>query len=471
MTRLAFITLFIAVLIANGACADAQAAPPRQSIWNVVDFGAIGDGSTLDTAAISNAIVACSEAGGGTVLIPGGHYLTGAIELKSHVRLELDTGATLLASQQASDYPLVEDPWEPGKHWLSALLYAHDAEDVIVAGGGTIDGQGASWWAPVLAMKAKRHIRSEDPTRTYEPPPPSSNPDVPGSLPGLPMGRPQLIRFLRCTDVVIEDVKLLDSPEWNIHPLLCDRVRIDGVTIGAHIPSPNTDGIDPESCRCVRITNCRIDDGDDCITLKSGENESGRRVGRPDEDIMIADCITYNGHGGVTIGSEMSGGIRNVTVANCVFHGTDSGIRIKSQRGRGGIIEGLSFNNIIMQDVPHPFVITTFYMGKDKPGDSYPVSESTPRVRDILISNVTVRGAMDAGSITGLRELPISDITFSNVHVRARHGFSCTNATDVSFRDCVFETSDAAALSTRDCSDIDSQRLAVEHPATRPDGS
>jgi polygalacturonase len=437
----------------------------------VVDFGAIGDGKTLDTAAFSKAITACVEAGGGTVLVPGGRYLTGAIGLRSHVCLEIGAGATLLASQRSSDYPLVEDPWEPGRHWLSALIYAHDAQDITVTGNGTIDGQGALWWAPILAMKAKRHPLPEDPTGTYDPPPPPTNPAVPGSLPGLPLGRPQLIRFLRCGNVIVEHVTLLDSPEWNIHPLLCDGVRIEGVTISAHIPAPNTDGIDPESCRSVQILDCRVDDGDDCITLKSGENEAGRRMARPDEDILIANCTTYHGHGGVTIGSEMSGGVRNVTVANCVFHGTESGIRIKSQRGRGGVIEGVSFDNIVMEDVPHPFVMTTFYMGKDKPGEIYPVSESTPRLRNILVTNVTVDGAMDAGSITGLREMPVSNITFSNVHVQARHGFACTNATGVRFHDCVIETDNGAGLVTRDCSDIDAKDLAIDHPATRPDGS
>ena len=320
-------------------------------------------------------------------------------------------------------------------------------------------------------MKAKRHPMREDPTKTYEPSPASTNPDLPAALPGLPRGRPQLIRFLRCTNVAIEGITLLDAPEWNIHPLLCDGVRIDAVTIKAHIPSPNTDGIDPESCRGVQIVNCSVDDGDDCITLKSGENDSGRKMGRPDEDILISNCVTYHGHGGVTIGSEMSGGVRNVTVTNCVFHGTDCGIRIKSQRGRGGVIEGISFSNIVMQDVPHPFVITTFYMGKDKPGESYPVTESTPRLRDILVTNVTVRGATDAGAITGLREMPVSDITFSNVHVRARHGFSCTNATGVRFRDCLFETEDNSGLLTHDCGDIDSQTLVIGHPAMTPGGS
>ncbi len=471
MTRPGLSSLFIAALIAAGICADTRAASLRPPIWNVADFGAVGDGRTLDTGAISKAITACFEAGGGTVLIPGGRYLTGALELKSHVCLEIDEGATLLASQNSSDYPMVESPWEPEKRWMSALIYAHDAADITVTGNGTIDGRGASWWGPILAMKAKRHARSEDPTGTYDPPPAPPQPQIVGSLPGLPLGRPQLIRFLRCTSVVVEHVTLLDSPEWNIHPLLCDGVRIDGVTISAHIPSPNTDGIDPESCRSVQILNCRVDDGDDCITLKSGEDESGRRMGRPDEDILIANCTTYHGHGGVTIGSEMSGGVRNITVNNCVFHGTDSGIRIKSQRGRGGVIEGVAFDNIVMEDVPHPFVITTFYMGKDKPGETYPVSDSTPRLRDILITNVTVRGATDAGTITGLREMPVSDITFSNVHVRSRHGFSCTNATGVHFQDCVFETEDEAGLLTRDCSDIDSQTLAIDHPATRPAGS
>jgi polygalacturonase len=214
----------------------------------------------------------------------------------------------------------------------------------------------------------------------------------------------------------------------------------------------------------VQIINCRIDTGDDCVTLKSGLNETGRRAGRPDENITIANCVMMKGHGGVTIGSEMSGGVRNVTVANCVFQGTDSGIRIKSQRGRGGVVEGLTVANVVMQDVPHPFTITTFYAGSDRPGDVYPVDAGTPRFRDFLFSDITARGAKDAGSITGLREMPVADISFNNVQVQAETGFTCVNAQGITFLDTVIDTERGPALMLRNAGGIDTARLRTRMP-------
>ena len=235
-------------------------------------------------------------------------------------------------------------------------------------------------------------------------------------------GRPQLIQIARSKDVVIEHVHLINSPSWTVHPLLCEFVRVDGITIENPVPSPNTDGINPESCRNVQIMNCRIDVGDDCVTLKIGINELGRKMGKPDENITITNCVMLKGHGGVTIGSEMSGGVRNVVVSNCVFQGTDVGIRIKSQRGRGNVVEGLTASNIVMQEVRSAFTITTFYMGSDKPEDVFPVNEGTPRFRDFHFSNITARGSDTAGEVTGLREMPIEDITFSEVHIQAKTG-------------------------------------------------
>ena len=272
------------------------------------------------------------------------------------------------------------------------------------------------------------------------------------------------MRFVNCTDVVIEHVSLKDSPSWNIHPLFCQRVRVDGVTISAHVPSPNTDGINPESCRNVQIMNCRIDVGDDCVTLKSGIDEVGRKMNRPDEDITITNCVMNQGHGGVTIGSEMSGGVHNVVVSNCVFHGTDCGIRIKSQRGRGGVVEGLAVSNIVMQDVPHPFQITTFYMGSDKPTDQFPVDDGTPRFRDMLFSNITARGAKEAGSITGLREMLIENLTFANVHIQSDTAMTCTNAKQISFHDVVIDTKSGPAVIQKSCESIDSAGLSTHAP-------
>jgi polygalacturonase len=421
------------------------AKPP--GVFNVRDYGAAGDGKRLDTAALNRAVEACVKAGGGTVVVPAGRYLTGTITLQSHVTLALDGGATLVASQDPADYPLEADAWEPEKQILAPLIDARDAENVTVTGRGTIDGQGAVWWHRLDLASPKRGMAG------------AATSEEKAEAAKLTHGRPQLIRFTRCKDVAIEGISLRDSPEWNVHPLLCEDVRVDGVTINAPSNSHNTDGIDPQSCRNVRIVNCRIDTGDDCVTLKSGLNELGRRMGRPDENITIANCVMLHGHGGVTIGSEMSGGVRNVTITNCVFQGTNIGIRIKSQRGRGGVVEGVTASNIVMQDVPDAFVITMFYMGSDKPGDIFPVDEGTPRFRDFLFSNITARGGRSAGSITGLRERPVEDVTFTNVHVQAQTGFTCTDAAGITFNDVTIDPESGPAITLRGSHDIDTQRL------------
>jgi polygalacturonase len=465
----------VAGLVMGVPVASFADAPPSHgaAVWSVTDFGAVGDGKTLNTAAFARTVAACSSAGGGTVLVPPGRYLTGAIELKSHMRFSVEPGATLLASEDAADYPMVEYVWDTHQRCISSLLYAHDAEDVTVTGRGTIDGQGFRWWAPILAHKGKKAKKREPgPGADADAPSPTTGPvvvDNAATSPELPYGRPQLIRLLRCRDVVIEGLSLLNSPEWNVHPVFCRDVRVDGLTITAHVPSPNTDGINPESCRGVQIVNCRIDNGDDCITLKSGIDEAGRRLATPDEDIRIANCVTYHGHGGVTIGSEMSGGVHNVVVTNCVFHGTDNGIRIKSQRGRGGVVEDVTYSNLVMDGVPHPFTITSFYSGKDKPDQVFPVTVGTPTIRDINISNVLVRGAATAGSITGLQEMPIENVTFSNVQVQADKGFTCTNAQGVRFLDCRFDVKLGPAMTTVRSTDIDVGRLgASTRPSTGP---
>jgi len=430
----------------------AMKAAPATALFNVRDYGAAGDGKHLETAAINKAVAACAAAGGGTVYLPPGKYLTGAIVLQSHVTLDLDAGATILASENPDDYPACKDPWGEAKTELSSLIYAEDAENITLTGRGTINGQGQVWWKRQWLATPKKGM---------------SGPKTPedfAEIKKISQGRPQLIRLVRCHDVVIEHLNLTNSPSWNVHPIFCDFVRVDGLTVAATVPSPNTDGINPEGCRNVQIINCRIDVGDDCVTLKSGINETGRRMGRPDENITVANCVMMKGHGGVVIGSEMSGGVHNVTVANCVFQGTDNGIRIKSQRGRGNVVEGLTVANVVMQDVPHPFTITTFYHGDDKPGDVFPVDEGTPRFRDFHFSNITARGAADAGGITGLREMPIENISFNNVHIQAAKGFTCTNAREISFLDVVINTGEGPALILRNATDVDSSRLRTQTP-------
>jgi polygalacturonase len=426
--------------------ADARGAD--EAVFNIRTHGAVGDGKSLNTKAINAAIDACTAAGGGVVYVPPGRYLTGTVYLKSHVTLKLEGGAFLLGSENPDDYPVAKDPWggrERREH--AALIHAEDAENITITGRGTIDGQGGIWW---------KRVRLNDPRKF--PPGPLTDADR-AEAAKLAHGRPNLIRLVRCNDVVLESVNLCDSPSWTVHPMFCDRLRIDNISIKspgemAH----NTDGINPESCSNVQILNCRVDTGDDGITIKSGKNEAGREMGRPCENITIANCVIYRAHGGVTIGSEMSGDVRNVVVTNCVFKGTDNGIRLKTERGRGGVVEGLVVSNIVMQDVPYPFHMTMFYTRGDLT-KAEPIDEGTPKFRDMLFSNITARGAKAAGMMLGLPEMPIEDVTFSNVHIEAGEGFGITNAKEVVFLDSTIRTADGPAVILTNSTGVDTERL------------
>ncbi|MBN1814480.1 MAG: glycoside hydrolase family 28 protein [Anaerolineae bacterium] len=362
-------------------------------VFSIRDYGAVGDGQTLDTPAIQAAIAACGRAGGGTIYIPAGDYVTGSIFLKSDCTLYLDAGATLLGSLEAADYPAVDNRWEGTNRKTHAPLIGGDGlENVAVVGRGTVDGRGTFWW--------KMH---EEGTLDYP--------------------RPRLISFSRCTDVLVEGVTLTNSPSWTLHPFACENVTVDKVTIVNPSDSPNTDGINPESCRDVHIANCHVDVGDDCVTIKSGTEQDRGKLS-PCENITITNCTMVHGHGGVVIGSEMSGDVRNVVISNCVFVGTDRGIRLKSRRGRGGVVEDIRVTNVVMKDVLCPFIMNLYYgcgaWGTDKVSDKspWPVNEGTPHFRRVHFSDVTAREVQYAAAfIYGLAEMFVEDVSFSNVAV------------------------------------------------------
>lgn len=345
------------------------------------------------TDAFRAAVEAIDAAGGGVLTVPAGLYRSRSIKLCGNMTLDLQTGARLSFFEKPDGYPLIDMEFEgiPGKAAMP-LIFADRAENIRVTGGGVLDGNGALWWQAAREKK-------------------------------LPFERPYLVCFRECRDVVLENVTLLNSPVWTVHPLRCENVSVRGVTIRNPADSPNTDGINPNSCRNVRISDCLIDVGDDCIAIKSGTEDTPEK--RPTENVLISNCLMRNGHGGVVVGSEMSGDIRNVQVTGCVFQGTDRGIRVKTRRRRGGRIENLSFSDILMDGVMCPFVFNMHYFcGKDgktrhvwdkKP---YPVDEGTPRVSDIRISNVTaVNATACAGYAYGLSEMPISRLSFSDVTV------------------------------------------------------
>lgn len=362
--------------------------------FNVRDHGALGDGQTLDSPAIQSAIDACAAQGGGTITLPAGHYVSGSLFLRDNISLHLNPGAVILGSENPEDYPIVHSRWE-GKHQetYAPLIAGQNINNITVTGRGMIDGRGAIWW------QAKKDGSLKHP-------------------------RPRLISFSDCTNILIEGITAINSPSWTINPIHCQNVNIRGITIINPTDSPNTDGINPDSCRLVRISDCYVSVGDDCITIKSGtEHEHPNRYA-PCRDIAITNCTLERGHGGVVIGSEMSGGVKNVVISNCVFIGTDRGIRIKSRRGRGGEIEDIRVSNLIMDGVLCPFTMNLYYhigvRGNTDVSDKNPrsVDDTTPRLRRIHFSHITARDVKHAaGFLYGLAEMPLEDISFTDVSI------------------------------------------------------
>jgi polygalacturonase len=458
--RLAALGLVFAVGM-SGARAD-SAVPP--GALDVRAYGAVPDGKTKCTEAVRKAIDTAAAQGGGTVYFPAGQFLIGPIRLKSHITLYLDAGAVVKFSTDFDDYlPMVPSRWEGIEVTnFSPLISAFDAEDIAICGRGTLDGQGKAWWdyyhqvaaAGVSASRSKWQeefrLRNADAIASsgYK-------------LLALGFLRPPFIQPYRCKNVLIEGVTVTNSPFWTVTPLYCENVTIHAVTV--HNPeSPNTDGINPDSCRNVHISDCDISVGDDCITIKSGRDADGRRVGRPAENYTITNCTMAHGHGGVVIGSEMSGGVRNITIANCVFDGTDRGIRIKSARGRGGVIEDVRVSNVVMRQIRREAIVLTTFYEKSAPE---PASERTPVFRNIRFSGIT-GDAKVAGELTGLAEKPLQGISFSDVQLDASRGFTLTDAEDVSFHQVVINTEKGPAIVADNTNGLELSGVRTSRPHT-----
>jgi len=352
-------------------------------------LGAMGDGHTKDTLALQRAIDHCAKAGGGTVHLAPGTYLSAPLDLKSHVHLQLDKGATLLGSSDMADYPLRED----AKWRLVSLIHADHAVDIALTGEGTINGSGQVWWDRQRARK-------------------KGDPEAP---------RPLLIDLTNSKQILIEGITIQNSPQYNVTAFWCDGLIVRNVTIlNPGHTAPNTDGIDPVSTSHVLIEHTTIDTGDDNVAIKSGLVERGD-PNIPSTDITIRDCIFRNGHG-LSIGSETAGGVRNVTVERVHFDGTRQGIRIKSARGRGNDIGNFVYRDITMDNVETPIQITEYYTGKVKDDQGQPLTEHTPRFHDITIENLTATNAKFAMSIEGLPESLIKNLVLTNVHITSTNG-------------------------------------------------
>ena len=366
------------------------------AVCNVRDYGAKGDGTTKDTAAIQKAIDTCEQKGGGTVVLPAGTYLSAPIVLKSNITLHLDKDATLLGSPDHADYPAITEFRAPG---LQALVSATNASNVTIDGEGTIDGNGKSWWE--MAWK----IRGS------------------GIL-GSPHPRPRLVVFDHCDHVLIEGVTIENSPMWQVVPYYSNDVTIRNVRILAAIPSPNTDAIDPFSSSNVLIENVYSDVGDDNVAIKSGMIDSPG-PDSPSRNITVRDCIFMHGHG-VSVGSELSGGAHNILVENVEFNGTNNGIRVKANRDRGHPVYNLVFRNITMQNVKNALVISEYYPRIMPPNgvSAAPVGRLTPHFSNIVLQNVTATDSKNAGAIVGLPESPVKDVILQNVEISAQNGMA-----------------------------------------------
>jgi lysophospholipase L1-like esterase len=367
-----------------------------EKVFDVRQFGAKGNGKMPDTEAIQKALDECGKAGG-TVRLKAGTYLSKPIFLRSNTTLQLDEGATLKATDEPNDFA---DP-NGGNNPL-AFVNGNSLTNVAIVGKGTIDGSGARWWEPV--RQAKKAKQPE------------------------PRRRPRMVLLSGCVGVRIKDVTLTNSPSFHLVPRDCEDVDIVRVTIRAPEDAPNTDAIDPSTSRYVSISNCVIDVGDDNIAIKSGHADPAH-PNAASEYITVTDCTFLHGHG-MSIGSDTVGGVRNLTVKHCTFENTESGIRIKSARDRGGLVENVSYSDITMKNVKIPINITAHYpkIPKESEDTAQPITKLTPIYRNIRISNLEGTSFRSAGFIVGLPECPISDVVLENVHITAPKGLTIRNA-------------------------------------------
>jgi len=411
------LALLVTSLSARAATPDDVPPAPRipSRTFSITDFGGIGDGKTINTMAFSKTVDVCEKAGGGSVIVPPGVYLTGPFTLGSHMALVIRKGATIQATGKFSDSglpdPLPATQGELNRYHglLRPLISASDVTDLAIRGEGVIDGAGAPWWA-----KSDRASR------------------VTGAL---YVPRPNLVVIKGCTRLLVSGVTLRNSPYFHLVPKDCNDVLIDGIKVHAPPDSPNTDAVDPGPCNNVLIRHILTDTGDDDIAFKAGGDG-------PVQNVTVTDCTFLHGHG-VSFGSETNGGVRNVLIKNCTFENTGTAIRIKTDRDRGGLVQDVTYRDITMKNVDQAIYINLFY--NDRMLASYPqpapVTRTTPIIRNILIKNITCVNAKTAGEITGLPESPTAELTLENVNITAWSGFNIQDSKGLTFENVSFTTS------------------------------
>ncbi|MDA3817254.1 MAG: glycoside hydrolase family 28 protein [Prolixibacteraceae bacterium] len=415
-------------------------------MYNITEFGAVADSLHINTEAIQSAIDKCAGNGGGTVVVPSGTFLSGAIFFKQGVNLEIKENGVLKGTTNMADYKLVQTRWEGEERiWISALVNVFDVKGFRLIGKGTIDGSGDVWFS---GRRSHSGFDKNEDEQAYLP---SNVGPVRKGAPGLGVkgglpattnspafelkeielesyARPRLIAIQNCQDVEIENVTFVNQSSWCLFVLYSNQVEIRDLVIRAEHYIPSSDGIDIDSSNEVKIVNVDIDVNDDCIAIKSGKDEDGLRVNRPAENILVDSCIFRYGHGGVSMGSEMSGGIRNVVISNSVMMADNwAPIRFKSQPSRGGVVENITYRNLELNNTRQAFEFNMEW--RMRPPIKAP-SDPLPIVRDVKIINVsgTVK---NAGIIHGLENSPIENVTFENCEIKAQKGLVLENVKNI----------------------------------------
>lgn len=430
----------------------------KKDTLNITSFGAKGDGITLNTESINNAIATCSRKGGGVVLVPGGMWLTGPVEMKSNVNLHIVREAILQFTNDFNQFPLVEGSYEGRRSARNqSPIFGSNLVDIAITGKGIIDGNGDVWrmvkkdkltesewkrkvasgglvsadgntWYPSdktrLAHEQKRSsvLEPGQTVKDFE--------DIKDFL------RPNLVVLTNCKRVLLEGVTFQNSPAWCLHPILCEDLTLRNVFVKNPEYAQNGDGVDVESCKNVMIEGSTFDVGDDGICIKSGKDEEGRKRGKPTENVIVRNNVVYKGHGGFVVGSEMSGGARNIFVYDCSFMGTDIGLRFKTARGRGGLVENIYVKNIRMKDIVHDAILFDMYYFMRPPAENEKVevpvvTEATPQFQNFYISDIICNGAERGIFIRGLPEMRIKNIVLNDIVLKTTKGAEIIEATDI----------------------------------------
>jgi polygalacturonase len=424
-----------------------------QVVWtNIVNHGADPSGKIKCTVLINHLIDSLASKGGGTLFFPGGTFLTGPIIMKSNITLYIDAGSTIKFSDDFDDYlPMVQSRWEDVRvKNFKSQIYAYKCENISIRGDGHLDGQGKKWWNFMNSVLTGKQVdtkwqeifKSENAGLL------SRDAYISSKKNFL---RPPMITTYECKGVLIDGVSFSNPPFWTIMPAFTDNITISGITIENPGDSPNTDGIDPSSCTNVHISNCHISVGDDCIVIKSGRDSDGLAANSPTENVTITNCTMLKGHGGVVIGSEMSGGVKRVTISNCVFEGTDRGIRIKTMRGRGGVVEDIRVSNVSMYNIVNEGILITM---RYQPTNPEPLSERTPSVNNIQLSGINIRGAERPVAIYGLAEREVREISFNDMRVFSEKGILLENSSGIAFHDIRMDLKKGSPLEARDSENI-----------------